>query len=690
MGVSALALLLAVACSEGDDHADAGAASPDAQMDGLVVPGLTPDYEPIAPAPPAPPVMTPCPEGFYEVPGDPVVCSPWPETGMATCAQGLAHFPGEPGCRPLGSPCPAGDFPDDLPATSVVYVRPVEGGSGGDGTREQPFARLTDAIAVATAGTTIALARGAHVGPALVPEGVVLRGACAAETRISTDVADPRAGVIELAPGATLRDVTVSGPRPGVAAYTAGATAHVESVAIEDAEVIGLLVKAAAVSARDVLVRRTRPEPATMQAGVGVYVGGGGQLVLERAVVAENRDVGVQVIQPGTSLEMRRVAVLDTAGRASDGEKGMGIAALGAASLVIEASTIERSQGWGMAVSGVPLTVADSRVVDTRGRAVDSLWGRGIDVVDGAPVTLTRVLLSGNREIALVGEGGATIEATDLVVLDTREETGTNNFGIGVGVHSGGVATIRRARIDGAYTAGMMIFDEGALGSQLDAEDVVIRRVRPSPADGQIGAGVSAGGASSLTLRRIDVAEVHSAGVLIGQMPATIEDARVADVESDAAGDFGRGVSVQEGASVVLRRVDIARVREVGAIAMGAGASVEAEDLRIAEVRESTCAATTCAGSGSGDGLSALQGAHVTARQFVVTDCVRIGVQIASDGAMDLFHGVVRRNVIGANVQTVGFDLSRISREVLYVDNEVTLDSTALPVPDRPIGGAGF
>jgi len=50
-------------------------------------------------------------------------------------------------------------------------------------------------------------------------------------------------------------------------------------------------------------------------------------------------------------------------------------------------------------------------------------------------------------------------------------------------------------------------------------------------------------------------------------------------------------------------------------------------------------------------------------------------------------RGEVRGNLIGACVQTDGFDVARLSEEVRYVDNETNLDSTSLPVPDPAVPG---
>ena len=57
-------------------------------------------------------------------------------------------------------------------------------------------------------------------------------------------------------------------------------------------------------------------------------------------------------------------------------------------------------------------------------------------------------------------------------------------------------------------------------------------------------------------------------------------------------------------------------------------------------------------------------------------------MQLALGGTVSLQDGEVSRNPVGANVQTEGFDLSRLQDRVLYVDNGINLDSSQMPVPE--------
>ena len=72
----------------------------------------------------------------------------------------------------------------------------------------------------------------------------------------------------------------------------------------------------------------------------------------------------------------------------------------------------------------------------------------------------------------------------------------------------------------------------------------------------------------------------------------------------------------------------------------------------------------------------------ITARNFVVERAELAGLQIARDAAMDVHDGLVTGCLAGANVQVPGYDFSRISERVRYIDNVTTLDTSELPVPD--------
>lgn len=65
-----------------------------------------------------------------------------------------------------------------------------------------------------------------------------------------------------------------------------------------------------------------------------------------------------------------------------------------------------------------------------------------------------------------------------------------------------------------------------------------------------------------------------------------------------------------------------------------------------------------------------------------------IGLQLFDGSAADLHEGEVSRNDIGANVQDSGFDVARLQDQVVFIDNGINFDGSALdiPQPNLPSG----
>ena len=113
----------------------------------------------------------------------------------------------------------------------------------------------------------------------------------------------------------------------------------------------------------------------------------------------------------------------------------------------------------------------------------------------------------------------------------------------------------------------------------------------------------------------------------------------------------------------------------------------------LSETQERACVVDVCAGHGAGSGIVAICGAHVDVGNFLITNNVYCGVQLVhgadasgvgctQGGTMDLHDGAISGHLIGANVQTEGFDIERLMDGVVFIDNESNLDMDELPVPE--------
>jgi hypothetical protein len=609
---------LAGACGNGSPGTDAGdAADPD---DG----GFD---TPTPPAPPAPPVLTPCPDGWVEVPpeepgglttcdpwpdGGPAVltpcpedwreatdpdtghvtCDPWPETGSEVCiAIDEAHFPGGPGCSRIGTACPpddrwATDLPEDRPIRYVLADAPA----GGDGTRTAPFGTIREAMTGASSGTIVALSKGTFDEVVVIPSGVTLWGACVAETLVASSAPAEDAGTLNVwGRDVEVRNLRVSGRRPGIWASGRSRTARVEDVVIDGATFIGWLVAfAAEVEGRGVVVRDTRSRERDRALGRGLEVLEGGAVVVRRGLFAGNRSVAIAAFDPGTSITLEDVAVRDTRSQESDRTLGRGLNVQLGASAVVRRALFERNRDTAVMASraGTSLTLEDVVVRDTESRENDLEGGCGLGVQDGTVVVVRRGLFERNREAAILANGaGTSITLEDVVVRDTGGRTGDVASGHGLDLQNGATAVARRALFERNCDVAVMVSRAGA---SVSLEDVVVRDTRSREGDRAFGRGLEVQDGAAAEVRRALFERNRDVAIMVSRAGASVslEDVVVRDTESRESDlRAGSGLAVQDGATAEVRRALFERNREVAVSAAGTDTSLTLEDVALRNTR---------------------------------------------------------------------------------------------------------
>ncbi len=265
--------------------------------------------------------------------------------------------------------------------------------------------------------------------------------------------------------------------------------------------------------------------------------------------------------------------------------------------------------------------------------AVSGAAGATVGATDGGSVTCTRAWLSGGT--CLSAGAGASMTATDVVVVGPAQVDAVNVFDAS--------AEIARLRAEG--TAGIGVW---GVDSVVRISDML---VRDGPAD--LVPVVVARGAEA-TLSRSAVLRVSGGAVWVGNSGSslTLSDLRVSDVvETDDT--FGNGLTVRDGAALVLDRGLIERCVWTGIWCQSIGARVDVSDVLVRDVT------TTESGTRLGAGLEGSScRAHV--ERFVVE---RVG---------------------GAGIRTAGGVLQASDVVVRDVGPEVCTD------PDWCHGGAGI
>src|SRR4030095_5895972 len=110
----------------------------------------------------------------------------------------------------VGSACPAsGDWPKDVLDKGTWFV--TSGGTG-DGTRDNPFGTIADALAAASSGELVMVGEGTFDEEADVTTDVTIRGLCPSMTilTMSSSVSDEEDGVVNVdSASLTLQDLRI-------------------------------------------------------------------------------------------------------------------------------------------------------------------------------------------------------------------------------------------------------------------------------------------------------------------------------------------------------------------------------------------------------------------------------------------------------------------------------------------------
>ncbi len=658
----------AIGCGD-DGGADAGPADVGVSVDPAApdIPWLDLGVPPVA--------ITPCPDGWHEEAGDVTTCAPYLPAGPDACAVGEAHFPGEPGCRPIGDPCPAGTFADTLPTDGPVVYVDAAAAPGGDGSLASPYAALNEVgwLSLA-AGTTVALARGVYPGTVPLKAGVRVVGACVAETHL-VGVDAPVLGVVTVTSAgepAELRNVAIEGASQGGVYVDLGHAITLDGVAIDGVTRVGIggTDAGSVIHATNVVVRATRADAGAAR---GIEVVDGAAFEGAHLVVTDNPEVGM--VASGGSLVASDALI-------GGGSQRQGVAAQIDADVTITRVLLMDNRELGLLVIGATATLAESVVRGTSPVGT----GRAINAQEGATLNASRVLVTNNQDTAIgVIQPGTVAVLTDLVVKDTESHPTSGLYGDGIEVTDGAHVEATRLLLSRNQAFGMAIHGEG---TEAIVTDAVVQDTQAQQADARFGRGIAVEAMAHLTATRMLVSGNHDVGLGTSGLgtEAMLTDVVIRDSlprEVDHA--FGYGLAAQFGSQIVGERVVVDAARGSGLWA-AANASVTLEDISISDVRTAEC---DCPDYMVGMGVTVAV-ATVTLTDFVIRDVATCGVFLSDSTivtgptALDLERGRIARSTIGACVQVDGYDLMRLGQEVVYEDNGVNLDTTMLAVPTVP------
>ena len=144
--------------------------------------------------------------------------------------------------------------------------------------------------------------------------------------------------------------------------------------------------------------------------------------------------------------------------------------------------------GLFVAGAGTRLDLARAVIARTLPRTSDSQFGRGINVQEGAQLTVTDALVWRNHDLGLFADGAGTrFTGSRLRVQETASNAADRGYGVGMTAQQGVALSLSETLFRSNRAHGLLIQSEGTVA---DLSAVTIEGTLPSARDGRFGSGL--------------------------------------------------------------------------------------------------------------------------------------------------------------------------------------------------------
>ena len=328
---------------------------------------------------------------------------------------------------------------------------------------------------------------------------------------------------------------------------------------------------------------------------------------LQGIILDGNQQVGLLADGSGVNLSVEETIISNTQSAPGSGTGGRGISLVMGAQLTLKKVLLDNNQDAAIATNheGTTLQATDVVVLNTQSRALDGTRGYGLFITEKSHITLERAFLSHNQSGGLKFASRATGDISDLSVVFTQGDEVSGDFGSGIIVSDGSVVSARRIHLDQNREVGLLIADAD---TSLTVEDAHISRTQGHARSAIAGKGVEVRAGARLTATRMLLSENRELGLLVGQPGSmlTAEDLVIQHTQArDSDLEEGRGFSVQAEGQANITRAFLDANRSSGVVVTTQGV-LDAQDLVVWNTLSSLSQ-----GRG-GQGLSISDGGRVT------------------------------------------------------------------------------
>jgi hypothetical protein len=224
--------------------------------------------------------------------------------------------------------------------------------------------------------------------------------------------------------------------------------------------------------AEDIVVRDARGDPTVT---FGDSQGTGFFLISQDATLSRVHVDGMQYggVSILGSAVLTDVLVTNMRPNILTGRQGFGIDLLRSpgTSGILERVRIERALDDGIVVGdGGSLVARELAIVDTLGTESEGRYGRAIEALLGARVTVDGALFVGTRDVGVsAADPGTEVDLANVAIIDTQERRCATTScpdspaGMGLGAYAGGTMRVRNFLVEGSHLCGVHVAEAGSV-----------------------------------------------------------------------------------------------------------------------------------------------------------------------------------------------------------------------------------
>ena len=278
---------------------------------------------------------------------------------------------------------------------------------------------------------------------------------------------------------------------------------------------------AAKVLLERVVVRNTREDAGTGDAGPGLNLQSGSVAVVKDSAFSGNHYANVR-ISSSSNATLDHVVLRDgKPNRTQDVGRGLSVQA-DATATVTHAAFVDNYEVAVVAADGTKLVLEDVLVGRTK-LASSGEFGRALDLFGGAEVKATRFHAYDNHDASVIAvEPGTHLTMTASCIVDTQFDKG-GYLGRSLTVQQGASVDIDDSAIVGSREVGVAAFDAG---SSVTLKRSIVTGSIPNAGDA-FGHGVMCTAGASLVIEDTEIASNTAIGIAVGDGSARITRTRI-------------------------------------------------------------------------------------------------------------------------------------------------------------------